>query len=116
MAWHYALFANQVAAAGKKEYALPMYMNAQLPAPFERAGEYPTGGPHPEYQAVYRAAAPSIDFYSPDIYWPDFEHWVERYQAAGNPVFVPKRGSMWLHSTLYTPMGKRADSVSLPSM
>jgi hypothetical protein len=90
MAWHYGLFANQVAAAGKKEYALPMYMNAQLPAPFERAGEYPTGGPHPEYQAVYRAAASSIDFYSPDIYWPDFEHWVERYQAAGNPVFVPE--------------------------
>lgn len=90
MAWHYGLFANQVAAAGKKEYALPMYMNAQLPAPFERAGEYPTGGPHPEYQAVYRAAAPSIDFYSPDIYWPDFERWVERYQAAGNPVFVPE--------------------------
>jgi hypothetical protein len=90
MAWHYGLFVNQVAEAGKKEYALPMYLNAQLPAPFERAGEYPTGGPHPVYQAVYRAAAPSIDFYSPDIYWPDFEHWVQRYQAAGNPVFVPE--------------------------
>jgi hypothetical protein len=90
MAWCYGLFANQVAAAGKKEYALPMYLNAQLPAPFEPAGDYPSGGPHPEMQAIYRAAAPSIDFYSPDIYWPDFEQWVERYQAAGNPVFVPE--------------------------
>jgi beta-galactosidase GanA len=90
MAWQYGMFANRVAEAGKKEYALPMYMNAQLPAPFEGAGEYPTGGPHPGYQALYRAAAPSIDFYSPDIYWPDFEHWVQRYQAAGNPVFVPE--------------------------
>jgi beta-galactosidase GanA len=90
MAWHYGLFANQVAEAGKKEYGLPMYMNAQLPAPFEQAGEYPSGGPHPECLTVYRAAAPSIDFYSPDIYWPDFENWVQRYQAAGNPVFVPE--------------------------
>lgn len=103
MAWHYGLFANQVAAAGKKEYALPLYMNAQLPAPFERAGEYPTGGPYPEYQAVYRAAAPSVDFYSPDIYWPDFEQWVERYQAAGNPIFVPEaRLGLAPFNALYT--------------
>jgi beta-galactosidase GanA len=90
MAWYYGLFASQIAAAGKKEYALPMYMNAQLPAPFEQAGEYPSGGSHPLTQAIYRAAAPAIDFYSPDIYWPDFEDWVGRYQAAGNPAFVPK--------------------------
>ncbi|HWG21847.1 MAG TPA: DUF5597 domain-containing protein [Terracidiphilus sp.] len=90
MAWQYGRFVQGVAAAGKKEYALPMYANAQLPAPLERAGEYPSGGPHPSVQDVYRAAAPSIDFYAPDIYWPDFESWVERYQAAGNPVFVPE--------------------------
>lgn len=90
MAWYYARFVDQVAAAGKKEYALPMYMNAQLPAPFEHGGDYPSGGPHPGNQAVYRAAAPSIDFYAPDIYWPDFENWIERYQSAGNPVFVPE--------------------------
>jgi hypothetical protein len=90
MAWYYGRFANQVAEAGKREYALPMYMNAQLPAPFERAGDYPSGGPHPEMQPIYRAAAPSIDFYAPDIYWPNFEDWVERYKGAGNPVFVPE--------------------------
>lgn len=90
MAWHYALFINKVAMQGKKEYLLPMYVNAQLPSPFERAGEYPSGGPHPYYQDVYRVGAPSIDFYSPDIYWPNFEYWVQRYQTAGNPVFVPE--------------------------
>lgn len=90
MAWEYGLFANQVAKAGKAEYALPMYMNAQLPAPFERSGEYPGGGPHPVFQAVYRAAAPSIDFYAPDIYWPDFANWLNHYKAAGNPAFVPE--------------------------
>jgi hypothetical protein len=90
MAWEYGRFAEAVAAAGKKEYALPMYMNAQLPAPLERAGSYPSGGPYPKVQDVYRVAAPSIDFYAPDIYWPEFEQWVERYEAAGNPAFVPE--------------------------
>ena len=90
MAWHYGLFVEQVVKAGKAAYPLPMYMNAQLPAPFEAPGDYPSGGPHPANQVIYRAAAPSIDFYSPDIYWPDFARWVKLYQAAGNPVFVPE--------------------------
>ncbi len=93
MAWHYGLFVEQVVKAGKAAYPLPMYMNAQLPAPFEMPGDYPSGGPHPLYQAAYRAAAPSIDFYAPDIYWPDFPRWVNLYKAAGNPVFVPEARS-----------------------
>ena len=90
MAWNYATYINAVVEAGKKEYALPMYMNAQLPAPLERAGSYPSGGPNPYNLDIYRAAAPSIDFYSPDIYWPDFEYWVQRYQIPGNPIFIPE--------------------------
>lgn len=90
MAWNYARYIEAVAAAGKREYPLPMYVNCQLPAPGERAGEYPSGGPHPYYLDVYRAAAPSLDFYSPDIYWPDFEYWIDRYRFDGNAVFVPE--------------------------
>jgi hypothetical protein len=90
MAWQYASYIDAVVHAGKTEYALPMYVNAQLPAPQERAGEYPSGGPHPYYFEVWRAVAPSIDFYSPDIYWPNFEYWLQRYQIPGNPVFVPE--------------------------
>lgn len=90
MAWHYARYIEAVVRAGKREYPLPMYVNAQLPAPQERAGEYPSGGPHPNYLSVWRAAAPSIDFYSPDIYWPDFEYWIERYEISGNAIFVPE--------------------------
>lgn len=90
MAWYYARFVDQVAQSGKREYALPMYMNAQLPAPHERAGDYPSGGPYPLLQPVYRAAAPAIDFYAPDIYWPDFERWLARYRRRGNPAFVPE--------------------------
>jgi len=90
MAWNYAAYIEAVVHAGKSEYALPMYVNAQLPAPQERAGEYPSGGPHPYYLEVWRATAPSIDFYSPDIYWPNFEYWVQRYQLPGNSLFIPE--------------------------
>jgi beta-galactosidase GanA len=90
MAWNYAKYIQTVAESGKRIYPLPMYVNAQLPAPAERAGEYPSGGPHPYYLDVYRSAAPAIDFYSPDIYWPNFEYWVQRYNLTGNAVFVPE--------------------------
>jgi beta-galactosidase GanA len=90
MAWNYARYIEGVVQAGKSEYALPMYVNAQLPAPQERAGEYPSGGPHPYYLEVWRASAPSINFYSPDIYWPDFEYWVKRYEIPGNAIFIPE--------------------------
>lgn len=90
MAWRYAGYIDSIAQSGKKEYALPMFVNAQLPSFLERPGEYPSGGPHPYYLDVYRATAPHIDFYAPDIYWPEFEYWVKRYQIPGNPIFIPE--------------------------
>src|SRR5438045_9702485 len=73
MAWNYANFIEAVAHAGKTEYALPMYANAQLPAPQERAGEYPSGVPHPHYLEVWRAAAPNLGLYSSATDCPNFE-------------------------------------------
>ncbi|MDW5265469.1 MULTISPECIES: DUF5597 domain-containing protein [Acidobacteriaceae] len=90
MAWNYARFIQSVAAAGKQAYPLPMYVNAQLPAPAERAGEYPSGGPHPDNLDIYRATAQALDFYSPDIYWPNFAYWMQRYHFPGNAAFVPE--------------------------
>ena len=90
MTWNYARYIQAVTEAGKREYPLPMYVNCQLPAPGERAGQYPSGGPHPYYLEIYRVTAPSVDFYSPDIYWPNFEYWIDRYRFDGNAVFVPE--------------------------
>lgn len=90
MAWNYARYIEAITAAGKHAYPLPMYANCQLPAPGERAGEYPSGGPHPSYLEIYRVTAPSLDFYSPDIYWPNFEYWIDRYRFPGNALFVPE--------------------------
>jgi beta-galactosidase GanA len=90
MAWRYATFIDKVAEAGKQQYALPLYTNAQLPAPDERAGEYPSGAPHPYNLDIYRATATHIDMFSPDIYWPDYSYWIKRYQLPGNAIFVPE--------------------------
>jgi len=74
MAWRYSMYVNKVAAAGKAEYNIPMYANAWLQQPgCPRPGEYPSGGPVPQVNDIWRFGAPSIDFLSPDIYIPQFE-------------------------------------------
>lgn len=95
MAWHFARYAEAVAAAGKKEYPLPMFVNAALIRPGYQPGQYPSGGPLPHLFDVWHAAGPSLDFLAPDIYFQDFAGWARRYKTSGNPLFVPeaRRGS-----------------------
>lgn len=90
MAWHYARYVEQVAAAGKAAYALPMYVNAALIRPNYEPGQYPSAGPLPHLMDVWRAGAPSIDFLAPDIYFPSFSEWCAKYDQSGNPLFIPE--------------------------
>jgi beta-galactosidase GanA len=90
MAWHFARYTEAVAAAGKREYPLPMFVNAALVRPGHQPGQYPSGGPLPHLFDVWRAAAPSIDFLSPDIYFQNFAEWARRYARSGNPLFIPE--------------------------
>jgi beta-galactosidase GanA len=90
MAWHFARYVERVAAAGKAAYPLPLFVNAALPRPGRRPGEYPGGGPLPHLFGIWRAAAPSIDFLAPDIYFPNFVEWTRRFRTAGNPLFIPE--------------------------
>ena len=90
MAWHFARYVQSVAAAGKAEYPLPMYVNAALIRSGYQPGQYPSAGPLPHLIDVWRAGAPAIDFLSPDIYFPNFAEWAARYARAGNPLFVPE--------------------------
>jgi Domain of unknown function (DUF5597)/Beta-galactosidase len=90
-AWHYAKYTEKVAAAGKKEYPIPMYVNAWLKQPFSYwPGKYPSGGPLPQVLDVWRAAAPSIDFIAPDIYTDEFAWVCKEYTRSGNPLFIPE--------------------------
>lgn len=90
MAWHYAVFVNRIAAAGKREYPLPMYVNAALNRQGAKPGEYPSGGPLPHLMDIWRAGAPSIDFLSPDIYNSYFSDWCGMFHQVGNPLFIPE--------------------------
>jgi hypothetical protein len=90
MAWYFAKYTNDVAAAGKREYPLPMYVNAALIRPFTKPGQYPSAGPLPHLMAIWRAAAPQIDFLAPDIYFKNFADWLGKYDRDGNPVFIPE--------------------------
>jgi hypothetical protein len=90
MAWNYGRFVNHVAAAGKAEYPLPMYVNAWLGAPGTPPGVFPSGGPLPEVIDAWRASGSAIDIYAPDLYAPNFVEWCERYHRAANPLFIPE--------------------------
>lgn len=90
MAWHFARYHEQVTAAGKREYLLPMYANAALIRPGYLPGRYVSAGPLPHLIDVWRAASPSTDFIAPDIYFPNVADWAERYTRSANPLFIPE--------------------------
>lgn len=90
MAWYYARYINAVAAAGQAAYPLPMYVNTWLAGPGAPPGTFPSGGPLPFVQDVWRAAGRAIDIFSPDLYAPNFVAWCRRYHRNGNPLWMPE--------------------------
>ena len=90
MAWYFGQFVEEIAKAGKEVYNIPMYVNAALNRPGRKPGEYPSAGPLPHVMDIWKAAAPSIDFLSPDFYNPDFKHWNDLYARLDNPLFIPE--------------------------
>lgn len=96
-AWSIARFIGQVAAAGKAEYALPMYVNAALRDPLTNpmATNYESGGPTDNVIPIWKVAAPAIDLLAPDIYLSGSEKVlkvVELYDRPDNALFVPEAG------------------------
>lgn len=92
MAWHFGRYVENMAAAGKKILALPMYTNAWL-GPQESqptAGMYPSGGPTKQVLDVWKAVAPSLDLLAPDIYVPNSKPVHADYHRADNPLFIPE--------------------------
>jgi hypothetical protein len=90
IAWYFSKYANSIAEAGKAVYPLPMYVNAALNRPQVKPGNYPSGGPLPHLMDIWKAGAPSIDFLSPDFYFPEFKPWCDLYTRQGNPLFIPE--------------------------
>ncbi len=91
-AWTEGHYTGEVAARGKAVYGLPMFANAALIRPGRLPGQYPSGGPLPHLFDVWRAAAPSIEMLSPDLYFPNFVEWASQYVRQDNPLFIPETG------------------------
>jgi beta-galactosidase GanA len=113
MAWHYARFMQGVAARGKAEYDIPMYVNTWLMGDSEPPGLYPSGGPEPRVDDVWKAAAPALgkglDILSPDIYKTNFAEWCRRYHRDGNPLLVPEtRGGATGAANVFYALGEEA--------
>jgi len=128
MAWHYARYVGRVAEAGKAEYPIPMNVNAALPRtssiadlaakgrePGRTGGVFAIGGPMDDLMDVWRAGAPRIDIFSPDVYSDrDFVAWCARYSRSGNPLFIPETRSNMEAKAMYA-FG-RYDAVGLSWM
>lgn len=89
-AWFYARYVNDVAAAGKKAYNIPMYVNAALNYKNVKPGQYPSAGPLPHILNVWQTAATAIDCLSPDFYNPYFKQYNDLYSRSNNSLFIPE--------------------------
>lgn len=106
--WHMARFIGMVAAAGKAEKPLPMYANAALGDPFGDPDPMgvASGGPQHDMIAVWKAAAPAIDFVAPDIYDRDARKvaaWLDAYARRDNALMVPEIGNAREYARFFWP-------------
>jgi hypothetical protein len=97
-AWYIATYIEQVAAAGKQEYPLPLYVNAALRDPFHpgKAPAYESGAPTDNNIELWKIAAPSIILIAPDIYLPEYAKYmksIELYKRKNNPLLIPETGN-----------------------
>lgn len=95
-AWGIARYVNAVAAAGKAEYPLPMYVNTWIGTPDSRMRpgfDYPSGGATANMLNIWKVAAPSIDLEAPDVYLPNGDMYrgvLRQYHRSDNPLFIPE--------------------------
>jgi hypothetical protein len=97
-AWCIATYIEQVAAAGKAEYSLPLYTNAALRDPINpgRPGTYESGAPTDQNIQLYKVAAPSLSVIAPDIYMPEYAKYmavIDQYKRFNNPLLIPETGN-----------------------
>ncbi len=124
--YHMASYVEQVAAAGKDAYPLPMVANCWLDKG-HKPGRFPTGGPVARVMGIWRFAAPTIEVMCPDIYVPYFCDVCDEYRRPGNPLYIPETATqvyaapreIWAvghhHAVCYAPfayedMGKPFDA------
>jgi len=95
--WGIAHYINQIAAAGKAVYPLPMYVNVVTRDPFHASpGSWASGSATDAMIPLWKAVAPAIDVLGPDLYTPGYAVYtklLDIYHRADNPMFVPETGN-----------------------
>ena len=110
-AYYVSRYVNAVAAAGKKEYALPVYTNVWLREQknFMRPGEaYPSGGATLNMLDLWKAMTPSLDAIAPDNYVLDYMNYrrvLAGYHRKDNPLLVPETGGPRFASNIFYALG-----------
>ena len=99
-AYEVARYIDQVAAAGKHEYALPMYVNVWIRSPDDLEPDpprsYPSGGATDVVLDLWKAVTPSIDLIGPDMYGSgdsNYRHVMSAYRRPDNALFVPENNN-----------------------
>lgn len=90
MAWNYAKYVERLARAARNITTVPLYVNAAMNSRGRKPGEYPSAGPLAHLKDIWHAAAPTLDFLSPDLYDPGFKDWVAAYATPDNTLFIPE--------------------------
>ena len=101
MAAGFASYTQVVAAAGRAELDVPLFVNAWLDrdsvldgpvalAGGKRPGQYPSGGPVLPVAAIWEELAPAIDFLAPDIYVDDITPVFAGFKARRGRLFIPE--------------------------
>jgi hypothetical protein len=120
--YYQAKYINEIAAAGKAEFRIPIYINvwientampqpqqttamappqqkSDMPPPQQKPNmpqlSYPSGGAVQKFVGLWRVLAPSIDMIGPDIYSDDVQFYREvmrTYHRPDNPLWIPETG------------------------
>jgi len=103
-AYHQAKYINEIAAAGKAEFAIPCYINVWIDYPAAQLSQrqldqpgigYPSGGPVQKLVGLWRTLAPALDMIGPDIYADDsgfVRDVIHAYHLPNNALWIPETG------------------------
>lgn len=126
MAYHYALYLDDIAAAGKAAYPIPHYTNVWMNYLSEDSdndfpivvggggmpGDYPSGGAVSNVLDIWMRFAPNLDFIGPDVYLNDYSSSCAKYRHRGQPLFIPEQRRddygarrIWIAYGTYAAMG-----------
>jgi hypothetical protein len=104
-AWYFARFVDEIAAAGKAVYNIPMTVNIMLGEQgVEEAGfSYNSGAAVGRVMDIWKIGAPNIDIICPDIYIANRNSYTrvcDIYSREDNPLFIAETFTVGEHISI----------------